>query len=61
LAFVCEILVALEENERRVFLLAMVAEIFLPSRVAVPPVQTDPAVIIAKFAIQNGHMLPTPY
>jgi hypothetical protein len=61
LAFIWEILVALEENERRVFLLATVAEIFLPSRVAVPPVQTDPAAITAKFAIQNGHMLPTPY
>jgi hypothetical protein len=61
LAFIWEILVALEDNERRVFLLGTVAEIFLPSRVAVPPVQTDPAAIIAKFVIQNGHMLPTPY
>jgi hypothetical protein len=57
LAFIWEILPALEENERRVLLVAMVAEIFFATRVAVPPVETAPAAIRAMFAMQNGHMV----
>jgi hypothetical protein len=52
--------VALVENEQRVFLLAMVVEIFFANSAA-PPVETAPAAMSAKFAMQNGHMLLAPY
>jgi len=50
-----------EERDPFIFLLAIAAEIFLPSSAAAPPVETVPAAIRTKFAMQNGHMAATPY